>query len=94
MESLYRGTPLVVVPRSPDSFALAARVVELGVGRRLDGDRLTPDQLVATVLDVAADPGIRARVAELRQATHAAGGASRAADELEARLHRTLSMAG
>ncbi|HEX4705755.1 MAG TPA: macrolide family glycosyltransferase [Pseudonocardiaceae bacterium] len=94
MESLYRGTPVVVVPRSPDSFALAERVVELGVGRMLDADRLTADQLVHTVLAVAADPSIKARVAELRRAVRAAGGASRAADELESRLRRTVSVAG
>jgi dTDP-L-oleandrosyltransferase len=93
MESLYRGTPVVVVPRSPDSFALAERVVELGVGRLLRADRLTADELVHTTLAVAADPSIKTRVAELRRAVHAAGGAARAADELESRMHERVSVA-
>jgi MGT family glycosyltransferase len=84
MEALYRGTPMVVVPRSADSVAIAERVVELRAGRLLAS--VTPESLVREVALVASDPAIRAGVGELQRAVMAAGGAARAADLLIAQL--------
>jgi MGT family glycosyltransferase len=86
MEALYRGVPLVVIPRSPDSFAIAERVVELGLGRALDAGALTPAALNAMVREVAADRGILAKVTEFGKAVRACGGVRLAADVLEGHL--------
>ncbi|MFG1709992.1 macrolide family glycosyltransferase [Nonomuraea sp. M3C6] len=83
MEALYWGCPLVVVPTTALDRPPARRIEELGLGRALDPALLTPEGLAEQVLAVAGDPRIRQAAAEMRQEIRAAGGTSRAADELE-----------
>jgi demethyllactenocin mycarosyltransferase len=82
MESLHAGVPVVAVPQMPEQQANADRIVELGLGARLDG----PDSLVRTVDAVASDAGVRARIADMRRQIDAAGGAAAAADVVEQAL--------
>ncbi|GAA0529521.1 putative UDP-glucosyltransferase YjiC [Saccharopolyspora subtropica] len=86
MESLALGVPLIAVPQMPEQAANAARVAELGLGRHLDPDTLTADQLRAAVADVAADAGIRANLERMRRVIGECGGAVAGADALEAHL--------
>ncbi|MFD0921705.1 macrolide family glycosyltransferase [Saccharopolyspora rosea] len=86
MESLYYGVPLVAVPQMPEQAANAARAEELGLGRRLDADTVTAEQLRETVEAVAADEAMRARLREMSAALRDCGGAVAGADALEAHL--------
>ena len=86
MESLYYGVPLVAVPQMPEQGLNADRVQELGLGRRLETEEVTTEQLRTTVDEVAHDAGIRARLAEMQSELRECGGAVAGADALEAYL--------
>jgi UDP:flavonoid glycosyltransferase YjiC (YdhE family) len=80
MEALYFGVPLVQVPLTPEQEANAARVMELGLGERVD-----PNDDVAAAFDrVACDERIRENLAAMSEQTRNAGGAKLAADVIEA----------
>jgi macrolide glycosyltransferase len=82
-EGLWHGVPMVAVPQAVDQFGNADRLVELGVGRRLDVDA-TADELRAAVVALEVTPGVAARCAALRAELREAGGAAAAADIVEA----------
>lgn len=86
MESLYSGVPIVAVPQMPEQAMNAQQVVDLGLGRRLDPDAITPDLLRTTVAEVAADAAIRERVRAFSEELRAGGGAAAAADAIERRI--------
>ncbi|MFD0259974.1 macrolide family glycosyltransferase [Kitasatospora indigofera] len=85
-EGLYCGVPMIAVPQAADQFANADRIVELGVGRRLDTDRATAAALRTALLELTGDPAVTARLAVLRAELRAEGGTVRAADLIEAQL--------
>lgn len=87
MEALHFGVPLVTFPQMPEQVVNADRVVELGLGARLDPDDVTPDGLARVVAHVAGDPLIRAAVDRMRRAIAAAGGARRGAEVVEEHLY-------
>jgi MGT family glycosyltransferase len=82
-EGLWHGVPMVAVPQAVDQFGNADRLVELGVGRRLDVDA-TPDELRAAVVSLESSPEVTSRCAALRAELRQAGGAAGAADVIEA----------
>ncbi|WP_103348662.1 macrolide family glycosyltransferase [Amycolatopsis sp. CA-128772] len=86
MEALYFDTPMVTLPQSVEQAAVAHRVAELGLGTNLAGQEPTPELLRTAVRSTAADGRIRAAVAAMGARVRAAGGAARAADELERHL--------
>jgi len=87
MEALSFGTPLVLVPPDVTEHRInARRAAELGLGRVLPFDTMTPEDLRDAVLGVAADESIRGRVADMRRHAEDAGGPDRAADALEAAM--------
>src|SRR5690606_14645164 len=86
MEALHAGVPLVAVPQMPEQAVNAARVDELGLGRRLDPATVTAEQLRTAVDEVAADTGIRANLERMRQTLRSCGGAAAGADVVEAQL--------
>ncbi|PPK71303.1 MGT family glycosyltransferase [Actinokineospora auranticolor] len=81
------ATPLVVAPFQPEQRINAARLVELGLGRRVDPSGLTAADLRDAVR--AAVAGGRAHLGAFRADIAAAGGAPRAADFLESGLDDT-----
>ncbi|MCA1280427.1 macrolide family glycosyltransferase [Saccharopolyspora sp. 7B] len=83
METLYYGVPPIAFPQMPEQEANADRAQELGLGKRLQADDVTPELLRATVDEVAADEQIRANLAEMREAVLTSGGAPAGADALE-----------
>lgn len=83
MESLYYQVPLIAVPQVHEQRTNANRVVELGLGRRLDIHTVTPQRLRRTVEEVAADPTIRAKLAAMNREMRTAGGAAAGADAIE-----------
>jgi MGT family glycosyltransferase len=86
MEALYYGVPLVCVPQMIEQEANADRVVELGLGVRLDPDGLTAGDLRTAVDTVTTDPATRAALDRMQAAIRRAGGAVAAADAIEAHL--------
>ena len=83
MESLYFNTPLVAVPTSHRQRAVADRVAELGLGVRLcpeDAELATLADAVTALVD---DLDITRSVREFQRQARRAGGARRAADEIE-----------
>jgi MGT family glycosyltransferase len=83
MESMYFGTPVVAIPHMPEQRIIADRLVELGLGARVDEGELTAHLLRDAVNHVAGDTGVRARVDSLRRELRAVDGPSRAADYIE-----------
>jgi UDP:flavonoid glycosyltransferase YjiC (YdhE family) len=82
MEGLYYGIPLVVIPQMIEQRITAARVEELGLGLALDSQAVTPDVLERAAMHVSSDPGIRARVRQMKQTLRDMGGAQAAAESV------------
>ncbi|RJQ74357.1 hypothetical protein D5S17_23095 [Pseudonocardiaceae bacterium YIM PH 21723] len=80
MEALYFGVPIVAVPQAADQPMNAARIAELGLGVVLDAGTVTAAQLRAAVLAARRTPELIA----MRAAVRSAGGASAAAEVIEA----------
>ncbi|GAA0952714.1 glycosyltransferase [Actinocorallia libanotica] len=85
-EGLLTGTPMVAVPQAVDQFMNAERLVELGVARRFDTAEVTADGLRSAVLELAGDPVVACRAAELRAQVRAEGGVGRAVEVIESVL--------
>ncbi|SDS99849.1 macrolide family glycosyltransferase [Microlunatus soli] len=86
MEALASGVPLVAVPQMPEQQMNAQQVDDLGLGRRLDTETVTAEQLRDAVTAVADDPQLRARVADFATDLARAGGATAAVDAIETHL--------
>ncbi|MFH8474153.1 hypothetical protein [Streptomyces sp. NPDC018000] len=83
IESLYFNTPLVAVPTSHRQRAVADRLTELGLGVRVsleDAELATFADAVAALVD---DLDVTRSVREFQRQARRAGGARRAADEIE-----------
>ena len=85
-EGLSCGLPMIAVPQASDQFANADRIVELGVGVRLDTAQATPEALRGALLKLTSDADVAARLAAIRKQAREEGGATRAADLIEAEL--------
>lgn len=83
MGALYTGTPLVLVPATPEHEVHAQRVAELGLGRVIRPKVLSPERLRTCVEEVAADRMTRKRVLAMQCDIEDAGGPAVAADALE-----------
>lgn len=90
-EGLYCGVPMIAVPQVADQFGNADRIVELGVGRRIDTEEATPEALRAALLDLTSDPEVAARLAKIQDEVRGEGGTARAADLIEELLEASLS---
>jgi dTDP-L-oleandrosyltransferase len=88
MSALREGTPMLLAPEVAEQDMDARRVVELGLGRIVQLDDITPKKLGRAVLSLAADDTTTERVRRMREHILAAGGTRGAADEIEARLRR------
>ncbi len=89
MEALHSGCPMVVVPTSDLDWPTGRRIEELSLGRVLPPGEVTAERLREVVLGVAADQDVRRATDAMRRDVRAAGGAVRAADEIEQYLTRT-----
>ncbi|MBM7810857.1 macrolide family glycosyltransferase [Saccharothrix algeriensis] len=86
MEALYHGVPMIGVPTIGEQVVNAARVAELGYGRHLPREQVTPEALRAAARELADDPEVAARLAAARAEVRSAGGAAAAADVVERAL--------
>ncbi|MEU4833798.1 macrolide family glycosyltransferase [Streptosporangium sp. NPDC023615] len=85
-EGLYCGVPMIAVPQAADQFGNADRLVELGVGRRIDTGEATPEALRTALLDLTGDPEVAARLAAIRAEARGEGGTPRAVALIEEML--------
>lgn len=86
MEALYFGVPVIAVPHHPEQHINARQIRRLGLGASLDKETVTAAGIRDAVLAVDRDDAVRRRVDLMRREVHAAGGAVRAAAEIEARV--------
>jgi MGT family glycosyltransferase len=83
-EALANGLPLVVAPIRDDQPVVAQQVVRAGAGTRVRYGHLSPRSLRDAVERVLGEPQYRIAAARIRKSFESAGGASAAADALEA----------
>jgi MGT family glycosyltransferase len=84
MSALSAGVPLVVVPTDWDKPENAQRVVESGVGLRIDPDQCTPERLRRAVERLLTERSFRDNARRMADALARYGGAARAAELIEA----------
>ena len=78
MEALTAGLPVVALPFSTDQFAVAADLVDAGLGAAVEPNRASADDLVAAVR-VALSPATTRRAAAVGRALRSVPGHERAA---------------
>lgn len=88
MEALYYGVPLLALPQMPEQAVNADRVVELGLGHRLDPEALTEGGLRRTVEEIVPSSTIQGNINRMRNQARRAGGACGGADAIEQYLER------
>lgn len=66
-EAIAAGVPMVALPSFADQPLNAERIVALGLGERLDLDRLTAEDLSAACIRTLTAPGPRRRVRQLQR---------------------------
>jgi MGT family glycosyltransferase len=81
-EALWYGAPMLIHPRHGDQKLVAARVEELGAGRELRVQDLTPTALRAAAESAICDPRLREGARKVAESFRRAGGYTRAADEI------------
>ena len=77
-EALAAGRPLVVLPIGGEQGDNASRINYLGVGRQVDTQRFSAEQLRAAVEEIRASPSFRERAERIGQAIAASNGPSTA----------------
>lgn len=82
MNSLFAGTPMVIVPQNGESELVATRVSQLGLGTVVRPEDATPRRILDAVLEVAGDQKVHEAVQTMREHILDSGGAARAADLL------------
>ncbi|WP_019548314.1 macrolide family glycosyltransferase [Streptomyces sulphureus] len=86
VEALAHEVPMLALPQGADQFFIADRLVELGVGRRLDNDAVATTGLRGPLEELLALPQLTRRLALLGQEIRACRGAQAAADIVEEAL--------
>jgi MGT family glycosyltransferase len=82
LEALSLGVPILALPQLPEHHIAGDRIVELGLGRTAELD-ISAGELKAAVLDLAADAPTANALAQMQEHIRKAGGAARAAEEIE-----------
>lgn len=80
-EALYYGVPLVMLPKTSEQGAVAARTAQLGAGLRLA--KTTPKAIREGLEAVLENPGYKESAAAIADGFHACTGAKGAADKIE-----------
>ncbi len=85
-EGLYCGVPLLLVPQQLEQIFNAHRVVELGAGLMLSPAQLDAKSIRAAAAQLLHDSRFKTEAERIGRSLREAGGARRAADEVEALL--------
>jgi MGT family glycosyltransferase len=87
-DGLYCGVPLLLVPQQEEQTFNALRVVELGAGLMLKNSQVTAQTLRSTTAKLLAEARFKAESNRVGDTLRAAGGAARAANEIESLLRK------
>jgi MGT family glycosyltransferase len=82
-EAMLCGVPMIVLPKAADHFVVAERVAAVGSGVVLHRGEATAARLLELTGRVLADPAYRERSTAVGRSLRNAGGAARAADEIQ-----------
>jgi MGT family glycosyltransferase len=82
LEALSLGVPILAFPQLAEHHIAGDRIAELGLGRTAELD-ISAGELKAAVLDLAADAPTANALAQMQEHIRKAGGAARAAEEIE-----------
>src|SRR5574341_722771 len=85
-DGLYYGVPLLLIPQQAEQAFTALRVAELGAGLVLRREKATAETMRDKAARLLSEPRFKAEANHIGDTLRAAGGASRAADEIEALL--------
>lgn len=85
-DSLYRGVPMLVVPQQAEQTLNGLRVAELGAGLLLKPGQFNVDSVRSRAAQIMGDARFGAAARRMGDTLRAAGGAVKAADEVEALL--------
>ncbi|MBD8990417.1 MAG: glucosyltransferase [Clostridiales bacterium] len=83
-EGLYFGVPLLMLPQTSEQKGVARRVSQLGAGALLKGT--SPGEIRRAAERLLRDPGYRKNAEKIGESFRASGGASAAADRIEAEI--------
>ena len=90
MEAMNAGVPLVVIPQMYEQELTARRVDELGLGVYLPKEEVSVSRLQKAVQDVSGDKEMLSRVKDMQKDVKEAGGAEKAAAEIEAFIKKSV----
>lgn len=90
MEAMNAGVPLVVIPQMYEQELTARRVDELGLGVYLPKEEVSVSRLQKAVQDVSGDKEMLNRVKDMQKDVKEAGGAEKAAAEIEAFIKKSV----
>ena len=85
-DSLYRGVPMLVVPQQAEQTLNGLRVAELGAGLLLKPGQFNADSVRSRAAQIMGDARFKTAAQRMGDTLRAAGGAVKAADEVEALL--------
>jgi MGT family glycosyltransferase len=88
-DALYCGVPLLLVPQQEEQAFNARRVVELGAGLMLENRQVSAPALRSLSARLLAEASFKAQAQRIGATLREAGGAARAADEVEGLLRRS-----
>ena len=88
LETLMEGKPMIIIPKSFDQPAVAARLEWLGVAEVLPADGLSAKQIRVALGKVFSDPSYRKSANEVQAKIISARGLERAADVIEELLEK------
>ena len=83
LETLMEGKPMVVIPKSFDQPAVAARLEWLGVAEALPSERVSAQEIRVALAKVLDDPSYRESATRAQAKIRSARGLVRAADVIE-----------
>ncbi|BAY24223.1 glycosyl transferase family protein [Calothrix sp. NIES-2100] len=83
MECVKKGVPMVAIPVANDQPGVAARIAWTGAGEFIPLNKLNVPRLRDAVKQVLTQESYKQNALSLQEATHRAGGVSRAADIIE-----------
>jgi len=90
-DGLYFGVPLLLIPQQFEQYINAKRVVELGAGLILTSDQANVDSIRTNATRLLTDSHFKEEAKRIGETFRTAGGMSRAVDEIEALLKRSVS---
>jgi rhamnosyltransferase subunit B len=81
--AMQAGVPMLIVPQAHDQFDNAARVIRIGIGRKLLKERFSRESLTRELELLLNDERYAQRAAKIGEAVRRENGVSKACDELE-----------